>query len=388
MLLVKIGKIKNFLDKNLLNIFFLLIIFSASKNFIYSFNYVRGVLIDYSLFKITLAHFLLLLLIPLYFKNIKKHFKLLIFVMLFILINIIFSLNPIFTIAYCFNFFPLFLLTLILFDLKNELSYKLLILVNFFYIIIFIIQFLFRQSLFPYFPFGFYPYIGVGANLDFFSFFGEKYVLPLGNFPHSNVFAAFLCFLTIFHFKNKQYFLVVINTILILLLSSLASIIFLIFLSLFYSKTKFNAVYSLLFLPLIYVFYIYGFKEVSVLERFNQLKIFSFSISNYPLFGVGVNNFINVVNLFENIDKRIYVLQPIHNILLLIFAEYGLFVFVFLVSLLIYFRKFVLKFTPFILFIIVFGMFDHFLITLYQGLLLLALTIILHKSIINTNSHV
>jgi O-antigen ligase len=103
-------------------------------------------------------------------------------------------------------------------------------------------------------------------------------------------------------------------------------------------------------------------------------------VNKNPIFGVGLGNYINNLgSAFISYDQ----LQPVHNIFLLILAETGLIgfgVFMILAKKIfanirnIYFLMLVVN-----LFII--GCFDHYLLTLQQGqiLLVLALSMIMSK---------
>lgn len=377
-----LSKIKYYIQKNILNILLLLILFNASKHFIFSENYIRGVLVDYTLLKISFIHIVLVPIIFLFIKNLRSKLFMLFILSIVILTNLLFSKYPMYSLIYLTNFAPIFLI-LFIFPGKFYISQKLVVFVNCLYILFFLFQFVNRSNVFPYFPFGFYVFKGISPNVDYFSFFGSMYVLPLGNFPHSNVFAAFLSFLNILNLKNRRFLLFSINLFLITILSSFSAILFNFALVLISSSLS-KKIKITLFILLIISFYFYslfGFKSVSVIERVNQLNIFWILLKSNFLFGLGFNNFVPSINIVENIQKRIFILQPIHNIFLLLIVEGGLFFSVVLMYLLTKFRYF-LYYSPYLLFILIFGFFDHFLITLQQGFLLLLLTIFLHKSII------
>jgi O-antigen ligase len=96
-----------------------------------------------------------------------------------------------------------------------------------------------------------------------------------------------------------------------------------------------------------------------------------------PLLGVGVNNFYNNINLFKD---NVFLIQPVHNIFLLILSETGIiglvgFLFILLKSFLSILKK-QNKYLLFSLLAIIFlGMFDHYFLTLQQGQLMLAFII-------------
>ena len=395
MLALKKDKVGKFILNNLGNIVLFAVLFGAFKKVILSENYIRGTLIDYTLIKIYISSFIFLLIILYFLRLFLKKIFCLVTVFILILVNILFSQNPLFSLIYLFNYLPILIFFLMFSSYKFSLSYKLVFLVNLIYIGVFIIQLKTSTSFFPYLPFGFFKYAGVSPNLDFFSFFGTKVVLPIANFPHANVFAAFLSFLNISHFYNKKIYFLFINLILVTVLSSFASILFNIVLLVWYIKAYVPVslpkkyltwiLFFLISLSSLYFFSFSGFKFVSISERISQLQVFLYIIAQYPLFGIGLNNSISSINLFEVYKGSVFVLQPIHNIFLLLLLEGGLFT-TSLIVLFLYKQKNLLKITPYLVFIFILGSFDHYFLTLYQGLVVFALTILLHKSIINNSN--
>ena len=388
---LKKDKLKKFSYKNIGSILFLLILFNASKAFIFNINYLRGVLIDYSLLKIYISDLVLVLILIAFYRKILLSKYIYIFLILGLL-NLFFSINPLISFVYFIHVFILFALVLAV--KKTTINLNIIIIVNVLYICVFFIQFFTDKSIFPYVPFGFYPYYGVSPNIDFFSFFGVAKVIPMANFPHANVFAGFLSFINIILIKNKKYYLFIINFFIIIFLASFSALFFNIVLLLFFvlklkislkQKYVFLFFYLFLCLVLMLVFYNFGFKAVSVSQRLIQLKIFLFTVKNYPMFGVGLNNYIFAINIYENFKKSVFVLQPIHNIFLLFFSEVGIFISSFLVFFIYKFKKYI-KFSPYLLYVLILGLFDHYLITLNQGQIILALTILLHNSIINNSN--
>lgn len=110
-------------------------------------------------------------------------------------------------------------------------------------------------------------------------------------------------------------------------------------------------------------------------------------ILHVPFFGVGLNNFLPSLPAFSG---NTLVLQPVHNIYLLIASETGFLGFLFFISLLwvlgkrlatsylrsIGSRKWEMFFLLLALFAILFsGLFDHYFLTLQQGQLLFALVV-------------
>ena len=108
-----------------------------------------------------------------------------------------------------------------------------------------------------------------------------------------------------------------------------------------------------------------------------------------PVLGVGLNNFYNNLNPFS---EKIFLIQPVHNIFILVLSQTGIIGFLFLLSILIlgFVKMIKLKTNkPKYLFCLFFsvcflGMFDHYFLTLQQGQLLFTIflaTTLLDKSL-------
>ena len=108
-------------------------------------------------------------------------------------------------------------------------------------------------------------------------------------------------------------------------------------------------------------------------------------ISSHPLFGAGLNNFIPAMSIFYHWTGELRSYQPVHNIYLLLLSEAGitgLAVFLMGVGLtfknLINHKNLLIKNGYLIIIfagLLLVGLFDHYLLTLPQGQLLLALMI-------------
>ncbi|PIR43485.1 hypothetical protein COV24_02460 [candidate division WWE3 bacterium CG10_big_fil_rev_8_21_14_0_10_32_10] len=402
--------IKKFIEKHLLSILFLGLLLNSSININKNLFYVRGILIDYLIPRIYLNYFLyFFILAPFFIPLLKKYYKVLFYIFVFVFINILFSENVLYSLSFVSRRFIYIFLFLLLFYIKpKKISLNFIFILNFLYIFVFIIQFFSRSSVFPFFPFGFYPYKGVIANIDYIGYFGNKWPVPLGNFPHPNLFAAFLGFINIFYIKkisssnfkknwNRTYTLSVIiffiNILLALFLGSITGLLFSIVILIYFFRRYitlqylYYLIFIVLFFVLIFIFdFSIAFKKISIISRIQQYQISFFILKKFPLFGVGVGNFISSIPLYESFKGRVFKLQPVHNIFLLYMSEFGLFG---LSPIFIFYKKVkkYLRITPYSIYIILFGLLDHFLYTLNQGLLLLMLTIYLHIFIIDSNEN-
>ena len=243
---------------------------------------------------------------------------------------------------------------------------------------------------------------------------GQLFLRPYATFSHPNVLAGFLVvsmlFLLIFSFKDKRLqiftFLggLLATTALLITLSRTAIFPWLIYLSVLfglwvfekYKKRKFNS--QLLILPFSLLMILLLFLSLQnnfILQRFlttrlsdesvvQRQELMTQSLNMFwknPVFGVGVNNYFNNLNVIP-IQGNSLLIQPVHNIFLLTLSETGLIGFCFMAFI---FLKSLVKaahskqggkyLSLAILAIVFLGMFDHYFLTLQQGQLLLSLAL-------------
>lgn len=242
---------------------------------------------------------------------------------------------------------------------------------------------------------------------------GSNILRPYATFPHPNVLAFFLLFvLTVLLFfvvnqKNiyeKIFFLtaIVFSSIGVLLTFSRVTILCMLFIYLvFYLKSikgkMFKFWYLIPFLSVIavYVFGYYSrFINLALLTRDALFRIQLIEISLAILkgnlfFGVGLNNFFFHEILYQK-NVTASFLQPVHNIFILSFVELGILGGIFLPFIMLYgvyksFKKIKAKnvllknfnFSILLLLfsIILIGSFDHFFLTLQQGMLMFSLVL-------------
>jgi hypothetical protein len=112
--------------------------------------------------------------------------------------------------------------------------------------------------------------------------------------------------------------------------------------------------------------------DQSIDERVEFTNVSLDFLINHPL-GVGAKNFILKM---DNIDSTldIWQFQPVHNIFLLVSNELGIIAGIMLIWLFILAYRASEKTQPLIIAILVFAIFDHFLITIHAGIIILALT--------------
>ena len=398
------------------------------KHFWPNFSFVFGLRLDYLSPTIYLTDIFIFLIFIAYFKKLSSQVK---------------TTNKKYLIL-----FGLFLLTLLmgLMGAKNPLAgfYGILKFLEFSFLTFFIIQnfkLLNKTIIFWCFLTGiifesllaFLQYFNQASINGIFYFFGERnfnaqtpgianasingqlFLRPYATFSHPNALAGFLVvamlYLLLISSKGKQKILLIsiaLGTLaLVLSLSRTAIFIWLIYLIVLFgvslaekykkqfSKAKlliviFSTVIVLAILLLI-------FQNSFVLQRFLSTKIFDESIvqrselvgqsfvmfQKSPLLGIGINNFYNNLS-FSNSQLNFTLIQPVHNIFLLVLSETGIIgVCVFLYVLWKTFVKTMQKqlqekrrYLFLLVFSVVFlGLFDHYFLTIQQGQLLFSVVL-------------
>ena len=229
---------------------------------------------------------------------------------------------------------------------------------------------------------------------------GEQLFLrAYGTFPHPNLLGGYFLLVFLFlivlekHLNRKRKYFVYILLVLILIFALFTFsriILLLLLLSLIlFLCSKFRLVKNV---------NLYSFTSTLLSERFanlliskdnslvDRLNLFRASIhvlKENILFGTGIGSYVQAMG--ENVPrtaKGILLLQPVHNIFVLLLAELG--IVGFFATVLFVFKLFVLnvkKITIYsiliLLCVFVIGMFDHYLVSLPQGLILLVLFLLL-----------
>ena len=241
---------------------------------------------------------------------------------------------------------------------------------------------------------------------------GQLFLRPYATFSHPNVLAGFLVlamlFLFMFSYKNQHLKIFALfgsflgTAALLLTLSRTVILLWLVYLIILfglwvvekYKKGKFNSqqlTLSILIFAAIVIFII--LQNNFILQRFLTTKLSDESLVQRqelitqslnmfwqsPVFGVGINNFFNNLNAIS-VRENISLIQPVHNIFLLVLSETGIigliaFLFILAKSFLSILKKQNKYLLLCLLAIIFLGMFDHYFLTLQQGQLLFALVL-------------
>lgn len=226
---------------------------------------------------------------------------------------------------------------------------------------------------------------------------GQDYLRPYATFPHPNVLAGFLLVGIIFLLSGRRNFRfltsasIVLGILAIVISFSqavwLASMVLIIItLPIIRKRLTFlaNLILGLviagsIILPLLPTDTTQSLPQ-EISQRIILAKAAGDMFLDYPLFGVGLNNF--VVKLPQHISPATaWLLQPVHNLSLLILAETGLagliFLGWFLIKALKRFSNLSSQFPIALLAVLLTGFFDHYWLTLQQTQLLFVVVVAL-----------
>ncbi|MDZ7587361.1 MAG: O-antigen ligase family protein [Patescibacteria group bacterium] len=377
------------------NILFYLILFlipaNLAKHFILPSSYVSGILVDYLVPAVYLTDVLIILLLII--KPIKKIPKTLMIFWLLLLPSVIFSSSLIPAIYKFGKIIEFSLFGLWIYHHRLTLSPTIVVksvnLTVLFQSLLAIGQWLKQSSIFGYWFLGEQPYNAATAGIDKIIWLnGALKIPPLGTFSHPNVLAGFLVIgLTLIFYKGfsfvkktEPYWITFFLGLIALFLTfSLSAWLAFLLLTLPFSlRGRTSQAFLIYFSSLLIILSLFsrGFSYLapeSSFSRRSQLNKIAWQMFlNHPLTGVGLNNFTLTMDQYGYIPATTRFLQPVHNIYLLILSETGLIGFTgFLYLIFFIFKKISNSiFHSSFLVLIFLGLFDHYLITLQQGLLL------------------
>lgn len=284
-------------------------------------------------------------------------------------------------------------------ELLNEKFYFVFNLTVIFQFILSIYQYFFQKSFYGFLFFG-------ESNLNNFygiaktNFFDDSRILPYGTTPHPNILAGFMSIFFIINLIKKEkntldYLSIFLSLVTIFLTESLSAVLTIFIATLIYLCKNIFAKISIK--NNLLIFFSVSILSIILLNIFSQ-KIDSQSLSrrNYlnqaaikiiidqPFTGTKINNFTRFVEKYSNNSEIVRFVQPVHNVLLLILAELGIFMTALII---IYFCFFVIKFkfdekletknAIYLLAILPIINLDHYLYTIPTGSLSLILLLIL-----------
>ncbi|KKS31389.1 hypothetical protein A2380_02555 [candidate division WWE3 bacterium RIFOXYB1_FULL_43_24] len=275
-------------------------------------------------------------------------------------------------------------------DLKKDayVSQKIIIAQFLFISLLAITQFFIKGSVFDNYLFlGEQPYSTSTPLITKEFFFGATILPPMGLFRHPNILAGYLAvmlILTIFWIPRSKLSLVSFCLGLVAFIMTFSLFTWgALFLTLVLYKIlpdKKHIMYFYLFvtsLILLIPFFPFSYDSASFYRRDSLLGASYRIAGEFPVLGVGANNFTSYVDDYQVTDD-IRFTQPVHNVFALILAESG--VFAFILFLLIFFEAYAgvfrKKAVPMFLcmsVLLLLMSFDHYFWTMHQTLLLLFL---------------
>ncbi|MEK7551520.1 MAG: O-antigen ligase family protein [Patescibacteria group bacterium] len=426
----KVGKEFWSLDQNKFSFvfFYLLILFlptQLGKHFFPPFSFAYGLRIDYLSPTLYLTDVLILLIFIFSAKDvltilIRRYKKILLYFLLFIiflLTGVMVSKNPQVGVLGIFKIVEYVFLGTFFYLNFNKLNKKILSILLFtgifFESILSLVQYLNKGSFQGLLYFlGERSFNQQTPGIANASINNELILRPYATFSHPNILAGYLLLSTVFllSFKNtiNKYLIkiiLIITTVGIFIsFSRIVIIAWLLFIVVYflisigkkYKNPKLNTSFlgkELVISLVLIIFLLTMFSNTILIERFTlfsfsdesivqRLSLTSSSINmiiKNPVFGVGVNNFLN--NLEPSFNSPLLI-QPVHNIFLLALSQVGIVGFIVFMYLFIksFVRTFTLKDNKFIkislLFSICFiGLFDHYFLTIQQGQILFTIII-------------
>lgn len=219
-----------------------------------------------------------------------------------------------------------------------------------------------------------------------FNFYEQVFLRPYATFPHPNILAAFLVLvLPLLNYglsqklKTFKLFNSLLTATTIFITFSRPALLLISFqiILIFRRFWKLLLIAGVLIAPLTFVrlFSIFTYDSLAILRR-RELTDYALRIfPENPIFGIGLNNFINTLASNHVLIGTSRFLQPVHNIFLLTLAETGLIGLIGLLTVLTFSIWQTLKdSSPLskillgnLIMIIFLGLFDHYFLTLPQG---------------------
>lgn len=376
------------------------IIFTLSLNLFYVISlqgaYVHGLLIDYLIPKFYLAEIFLILFLLLELRQLNKVKLNIYFASLFLLFIVrqLSSDSALAAFTHLIHIIEIFLFFSVvrrdpLFQTKKAEKFiqGSILSVIIFQSLLAIYQFIFQKSLLAY------QFLGETnlqdlANISRGQFlFGER-ILPYGTLPHPNILAGVIVILSILlinkiNYSKKIQAILLANALLIVFLTqSLSALLTLVLFALYLIIDKFSARKTIIIL--VYYFFLLllpyllntgnGIQaDINSINRravLNQAALEMFRENTF--FGVGINNFTLEVEKYSTNNREVVrFVQPVHNLLFLILSEGGL-----LLILIIFFiikQSKIDKFFQKSMILLAIASLDHYLLTQFSGISLLAL---------------
>lgn len=400
-----IGRIK-FLEKYLVILLLFLLPTQLAYHFWPSWSFVFGIRVDLLAPSIYLTDLLIMVIAALNLGLVKKYKKYFYLILVFAFLNSFFSALPLLSLYKWLKIIEFVFIAIYFAQVKtinfsivfNTIFYSLM-----FFSLIGIVQFAIGGTMG-----GIMYYLGERSfnqstpGIALVSLNGVEYMRTYSTFSHPNSLAGFLgagvLFILLSNKLKKNLFnifgllIILVCFVLSFSLSGYLGIFFVFSFYLFsFSKRFFfklvnilffTFILSSLFLPSISPWVLNNFSTIgqNIVQRLDLAYISGKVISGNYLIGQGLGSFIANIPTYKGVFTYSWLLQPVHNIFLLIFSEIGIFgllAFYFLVNktlkTLAKYEKLYL-FLP-LMFLLFTGLFDHYTLTLQQNMLLFSIFI-------------
>jgi len=378
------------------------VIFTLFLNLFYKISldgaFVQGLLVDYLIPKFYLAEIFLIPLLIISLSNLKKP-KLntgFCFLLLLLLLRQLSSNGALAAFTHLIHLLEIFLFFSVLkhdplFQTKKAEKFmgSGLLAVITFQSLLAIYQFISQKSLLAYQFFG-ETNLQDLANISRAQFFFGERLLPYGTLAHPNILAGVVVILSILIFNksnnaNWLKILLTVNALMIVFLTQSMSALLTIGLFLGYLlidklKNKKLVIFLIYYFFLLFLPYLLSHNFVTTFDNnsikrrvvLNQASLEMFQEN--PLFGVGINNFtLNIEKYLPSAGSGEIVrfVQPVHHLLFLILAEGGLLLL--LILFLLIRQSQIDKFYQKTMILLAIASLDHYFLTQFSGLGLLAL---------------
>lgn len=391
-------KLFEYLNNLFICLFIVLLPTQFGKHFFFSFSFLNGVRVDYLAPTIYLTDILAILLIILNFKTLITFLinKKVLVITGLLLINIVFSISPIISLYKLVKILEIASIGIITYRSFIKLNRIMIcfLLGAIFELVLSVFQLNLGHSIQGiFYYFGERPLSLSTPGVAIASFMGRVFLRPYATFSHPNSMAGFYLLLYIFFLsiKNKvkqnllfiTYFLLFVISCLIFISFSKVAIITYLLLNTYYlilvSKIpcRFCIIARLLGLTIVGSIFMLAHTDPLTIQKRIELITNSLTIiSQHPIFGVGLGNYLITQQLFSS-HFLYFFNQPVHNIFLLLIAELGIPITITILIIVIKLLKNVpLNSYPpagglILASVLLTGFFDHYWLTLQQNMLLL-----------------
>lgn len=349
-----------------------------------SFSRAAGIRIDYLSPTLYFTDILILAYIifntPKFVQWLKKNYKVPSALLLLVVINTYFSISPANTFFWWLRLFEYSLLFLGL-RLNNVRWSKIktaLLVSTIFVVLLEIAQFLQQSSLGGiFFWFGERGFSSSTSGIARTSFFGQEILRPESTFSHPNSLSGYLLVVLYLLYKNKSHLWQrMLVTLGILLTFSKAALLSIVLLVMFRNQSAFLPTVFLFLSVIQLLLPVFPTSFQFVSDRLFYLSPSREMVATNPIFGVGLGSFIpGLAEMVQGSFLLSSKLQPVHNLLVLIVSEIGLFGVCLLACLAKVFGKKTTfpKLAGLITIVVITGTFDHYWLTLPQNKLILLL---------------